>query len=114
MVLVGVDHTTTPPVVAVEQPAGSSIRGPCRHAWHGELVSWARTRWPGPAQRIWAVEDCRHVPGRRERDLLAAWERLVRVPPRLMAGARQPCRPRASPTVRMWPVRMCGEATRMV
>jgi transposase len=56
---------------------------------HGQLVGWARTRWP---ERLWAVEDCRHVSGRRERDLLAAGERVVRVPPRLMAGARQPGR----------------------
>jgi transposase len=46
-------------------------------------------RWP---ERRWAVEDCRHVTGRLERDLLAAGERVVRVPPRLMAGARQAVR----------------------
>jgi transposase len=33
-------------------------------------------------------EYCRHVTGRLERDLLAAGERVVRVPPRLMAGVR--------------------------
>ncbi|HEV2927339.1 MAG TPA: hypothetical protein VGW74_01495 [Propionibacteriaceae bacterium] len=38
------------------------------------------------------MEDCRHVTGRLERDLLAAGERVVRVPPRLMAGARQAVR----------------------
>ena len=65
---------------------------PARTLGHGELVGWARTRWPGPAQRIWAVEDCRHVTGRLERDMLAAGERVVRVPPRLMAGARQAVR----------------------
>jgi hypothetical protein len=53
---------------------------------HGELLGWARRRWP--EERVWAVEDCRHVTGRLERDLLAAGERVVRVPPRLMAGAR--------------------------
>ena len=37
-------------------------------------------------------EDCRHVTGRLERDLLAAGERVMRVPPRLMAGARQAVR----------------------
>lgn len=36
----------------------------------------------------WAVEDCRHVSGRLERALLAAGEAVVRVPPKLMAGAR--------------------------
>jgi transposase len=38
------------------------------------------------------VEGCRHVTGRLERDLLAAGELVVRVPPRLMAGARQAVR----------------------
>jgi transposase len=36
--------------------------------------------------------DCRQVSGRLERDLLAAGERVVGVPPRLMAGARQAVR----------------------
>jgi hypothetical protein len=38
------------------------------------------------------VEDCRHVTGRLERDLLAAGERVMGVSPRLMAGARQAVR----------------------
>jgi transposase len=95
MVLLGVDpHKDTHTVVAVDQ-AGRQLDQttvPARTLGHGELVGWARTRWPGPAQRIWAVEDCRHVTGRLERDLLAAGERVVRVPPRLMAGARQAVR----------------------
>ena len=31
-------------------------------------------------QRVWAIEDCRHVSGRLERALLAAGERVIRVP----------------------------------
>jgi transposase len=38
------------------------------------------------------VEDGRHVTGRLERDLLAAGERVVGVPPRLLAGARHAVR----------------------
>jgi transposase len=95
MVLLGVDpHKDTHTVVAVDQ-AGRQLDQttvPARTLGHGELVGWARTRWPGAAQRLWAVEDCRHVTGRLERDLLAAGERVVRVPPRLMAGARQAVR----------------------
>jgi transposase len=52
---------------------------------HLELIDWAHTI---AAQRVWAVEDCRHVSRRLERDLLAAGERIVRVPPRLMAATR--------------------------
>ena len=43
---------------------------------------------------MWAIEDCRHVSGRLERLLVAAGERVVRVPPRLMAGARAAARER--------------------
>jgi transposase len=92
MVLLGIDpHKDTHTVVAVEQ-AGRQLDQttvPARTLGHGQPVSWARTRWP---ERTWAVEDCRQVTGRLERDLLAAGERVVRVPPRLMAGARQAVR----------------------
>jgi transposase len=92
MVLLGVDpHKDTHTVVVVDQ-AGRQLDQttvPARTVGHGRLVGWARTRWP---ERTWAVEDCRHVSSRLERDLLAAGERVVRVPPRLMAGARQAVR----------------------
>jgi hypothetical protein len=51
---------------------------------HERLLGWARTRAP---QRVWAIEDC-HVSGGLERFLLLAGEQVVRVPPKLMAGAR--------------------------
>jgi transposase len=38
---------------------------------------------------LWALEDCRHVTRGLERALLAAGERLVRVPPRLTAPQRR-------------------------
>jgi hypothetical protein len=38
-------------------------------------------------QRHRAIEDCRHQSRRLERDLLAAGEQIVRVPPKVMAGA---------------------------
>ncbi len=93
MVLLGVDpHKDTHTVVAVDH-AGRQLDQTtvaARTPGHGELLGWARRRWPD--DRVWAVEDCRHVTGRLERDLLAAGERVVRVPPRLMAGARQAVR----------------------
>ena len=46
------------------------------------------------AERVWAIEDCRHVSGALERFLLARGERVVRVPPKLMAGARKSARER--------------------
>jgi transposase len=41
---------------------------------------------------VWAIEDCRHVSGRLERFLLARGERVIRIPPKLMAGARKSAR----------------------
>ena len=46
------------------------------------LLAWAAAL---DDERLWAVEDCRHVTRRLERSLLDAGERLVRVPPRLTA-----------------------------
>jgi transposase len=40
-------------------------------------------------ERLWALEDCRHVSGAFERFLLVHGERVVRVGTRLMAGARR-------------------------
>jgi transposase len=54
-----------------------------------ELIAWARRLDP---ERFFAIEDCRHVSGRLERRLLPCGERLVRVPPKMMAGARSSAR----------------------
>jgi transposase len=40
-------------------------------------------------QRVWALEDCRHVSGRLERFLVASGERVIRVAPRLMGQSRR-------------------------
>lgn len=55
---------------------------------HLEGLRWAG-RWP---ERRWALEDCRHLSRRLEADLLRAGETVVRVPPKLMAGARKGAR----------------------
>ena len=43
---------------------------------------------------MWAIEDCRHVSGALERFLIARGERIVRVAPKHMAGARRSSRER--------------------
>ena len=43
-------------------------------------------------ERVWAVEDCRHVSARFERALLAAGERVIRVPPSLTGESRKASR----------------------
>ena len=49
-------------------------------------IDWARGIGD---ERLWALEDCRHVSGAFERFLLVHGERVVRVGTRLMAGARR-------------------------
>ena len=60
-----------------------------------DLLRWARA---STADRVWAIEDCRHVSGALERFLVARGERIVRVPPKLMAGARKSARERGNRT----------------
>jgi transposase len=42
--------------------------------------------------RVWAVEDCRHVSGRRERGLVASGDRVIRVAPGLTETSRRAVR----------------------
>jgi transposase len=55
-------------------------------AGHERLLRWGREL---DEERVWAIEDCRHVSGKLERFLLAHGEQVVRVPPHLMAGRRR-------------------------
>ena len=56
---------------------------------HLALLRWVTSK---AADRVWAIEDCRHLSRRLERDLIAAGEQVVRVPPKLMANARDSAR----------------------
>lgn len=95
MIVIGVDpHKRTHTAAAIEARSGE-FRGEltvlARRAGHAELLAWARR---ADAERLWALEDCRHVSVSFERFLLASGERVVRVPPKLMAGARKGARAR--------------------
>jgi transposase len=93
MVVLGIDaHKRTHTVVAVDQAGrqlGVKVTKATSTAARLELVVWAGRFGP---ERRWAVEDCRHLSRRLERDLLGAGEQIVRVPPKLMAGARRSAR----------------------
>jgi transposase len=93
IVLLGIDaHKRTHTVVAVDQlgrELGQTTTTATTSADHLQLVRWADRFGE---RRTWAVEDCRHLSRRLERDLLAAGEAVVRVPPKLMAGARDAAR----------------------
>jgi len=89
MVTIGADlHKRSHTVVAVDEQGRKLAERTvaATPAGHLELLAWARTRYP---ERRWALEDCRHLSRRLERDLLLAGEAVVRVPPKLMAGARR-------------------------
>jgi transposase len=92
MVTIGVDlHKRTHTLVVVD-PAGLKLGTrtvEATTAGHLGGLSWVAQRWP---QRRWALEDCRNLSRRFEADLLRAGETVVRVPPKLTAGARQTAR----------------------
>jgi transposase len=55
------------------------------------LLSWARGLG---GERVWAIEDCRHVSGSFERFLIGRGERVLRVTTKLMAASRRNVRER--------------------
>lgn len=93
MIMLGIDaHKRTHTVVAVDdlgRQLGVKTTTATTSADHLDLMRWADQFG---AERSWAVEDCRHLSRRLERDMLAAGEKLVRVPPKLMAHARDAAR----------------------
>lgn len=95
MVVVGADvHKRTHTFVAVDE-VGRELGHktfPATTAGHQDAVWWARERF-GP-ELLWAIEDCRHLSARLERDLLTAGESVVRVPPKMMAEQRRIARTR--------------------
>ena len=60
-------------------------------AGFGGLLSWARELGD---ERVWALEDCRHVSGSVERFLIERGERVLRIPTNLMAETRKSSRAR--------------------
>jgi transposase len=86
MIVVGLDvHKQALTAVAVDE-AGRAVAERTSAVDAEALVEWARSL---EAERLWALEDCRHVTRALEQALVAAGERLVRVPPRLTAPQRR-------------------------
>jgi transposase len=90
MIVVGLDvHKHSLTAVAVDE-LGRSVAetsGPV----DAQVIEWGRVLG---GERLWAVEDCRHVTRGIEQALLARGEQLVRVPPRLTAPQRRSGRTR--------------------
>jgi len=95
MVVVGADvHKQTHTFVAVDE-AGRELGHktfPATTPGHREAVRWVRQRFS--VEVLWAIEDCRHLSARLERDLLTAGQSVVRVPPKMMAEQRRVARTR--------------------
>ena len=93
MITIGIDpHKQSHTAAAVNSPTGElrdQLTIASDQAGHERLIEWARALGE---ERLFALEDCRHVSGRLERELIARGERVIRVPPKLMAGARRSAR----------------------
>jgi transposase len=90
MIVIGVDpHKRSHTAAGVCQATGELREErtvSARRQGHEQLLAWARAL---AQERLWALEDCRHVSGALERFLIGRGERVVRVPPRLMGAARK-------------------------
>jgi transposase len=95
MIVLGADAHKRSHTIAAVQAATGLLLGDRTAAvsarGFGVLLMWAREL---DGERVWALEDCRHVSGGLERFLIARGERVVRISTRLMAGSRRSSRER--------------------
>ena len=95
MIVVGADvHKRSHTFVAVDAAGrrlGSTVV-PATTTGHLTAMRWAHTTYG--VEVLWAIEDCRNMSARLERDLLTAKQKVVRVTPRLMAEHRRTGRER--------------------
>ena len=90
MIVIGADthksnHTCAAAKAGTGELAGEKTAA-ARKPGFREFLDWGREL---DAERIWALEDCRHVSGSFERFLVDHGERVVRVPPKLMGESRK-------------------------
>ena len=90
MIVIGADtHKQTHALAAVDGGIGAVVGERmigADDAGHLGALRWARAL---DDERVWAIEDCRHVSRRLEQALIAAGERVIRVPPHLMGASRR-------------------------
>ncbi len=95
MIVLGADtHKRSHTVAAVAAATGELLGErtvPVGRRGFDALLVWARSF---DGERVWALEDCRHVSGALERFLIARGERVLRIPTHLSAGARKSARQR--------------------
>jgi transposase len=88
MIVIGADtHKRSHALAAVDEGTGR-VRGQ-REITADEPGHLAAFRWARglDEERVWAIEDCRHVSRRLEQALLAVGEQVVRVAPHRMGAS---------------------------
>jgi transposase len=95
MIVLGADthkrsHTVAAVAAATEELLGEQTIAVGQRGFDA-LLRWARGR---DRERVWALEDCRHVSGSLERFLIGRGERVLRIPTHLTAKARSSARQR--------------------
>jgi transposase len=95
MIVLGADthkrsHTVAAVAAATGELLGEQTVQVGRRGFGG-LLRWARGL---DGDRVWALEDCRHVSGSLERFLIERGERVLRIPTHLTAKARKSARQR--------------------
>jgi transposase len=90
MIVIGADIHKSTHALAVVSGDGGMVAGEreirADEAGHRAALRWAREL---DEQRVWAIEDCRHLSRHFEQALIAAGERVVRVPPKMMGSSRR-------------------------
>jgi len=95
MVVVGADvHKQTHTFVAVDEVGRQVGQLTVKATSEGHAKAWVWATREFGAELVWAIEDCRHLSARLERDLLTVGQRVVRVPPKMMAEQRRIARTR--------------------
>lgn len=95
VVTIGIDpHKDNHQAVAVDLLGKELAQRGCEADANGfgELLGWARG--VDDSERVWVIEDCRHVSGPFERFLLDHGESVARLAPHLMSQARTHVRQR--------------------
>jgi hypothetical protein len=90
MIVIGADiHKSTHALAAVDAATGvlsGELEVRADEPGHLAALRWAREL---EEDRVWAIEDCRHLSRRFEQALIVAGERVVRVPPMMMGQSRR-------------------------
>ena len=93
MIVIGVDaHKRTHTLVALDAVMGVGRGQITIQASDAGALDALRFAVALDPDRVWAVEDCRHVSGRLERGLVASGDRVIRVAPGLKAATTRASR----------------------